>query len=97
MIALLRNNGDPSRQLCQNPPQLRYKYVQLFELMKQIIVGEGKLKNAGFGNFEVKRKQDRKGRNPQTGAEMTITARSILSYHPSVVLKNRINGISKVA
>jgi integration host factor subunit alpha len=68
---------------------------QLFELMKQVIVEEGKLKIAGFGNFEVKRKQDRKGRNPQTGEEMTITARSILSYHPSVILKKRINGISK--
>jgi integration host factor subunit alpha len=68
---------------------------QLFELMKQVIVDEGKLKIAGFGNFEVKRKQDRKGRNPQTGEEMTITARSILTYHPSVILKNRINGINK--
>ncbi len=68
---------------------------QLFELMKQVIVDEGKLKIAGFGNFEVKRKQDRKGRNPQTGEAMTITARSILSYHPSVILKNRINGIHK--
>ncbi len=66
---------------------------QLFELMKQVIVNEGKLKIAGFGNFEVKRKQDRRGRNPQTGEEMTITARNILSYHPSVILKNKINGI----
>jgi len=65
---------------------------QLFEMMKQVIVEEGKLKIAGFGNFEVKRKQDRRGRNPQTGEEMTIIARSILTYHPSVLLKNRING-----
>ncbi len=68
---------------------------QLFELMKQVIVEEGKLKIAGFGNFEVKRKQNRRGRNPQTGEEMTITARSILTYHPSVVLKNMLNGINK--
>ncbi len=67
----------------------------LFELMKQVIVEEGKLKIAGFGNFEVKSKKDRRGRNPQTGEEMTITARSILSYHPSVILKNRINGINR--
>ncbi len=68
---------------------------QVFELMKQVIVEEGKLKIAGFGNFEVKRKQDRRGRNPQTGEEMTITARSILTYHPSVVLKNMLNRINK--
>ena len=60
--------------------------------MKQVIVEEGKLKIAGFGNFEVKSKKDCRGRNPQTGEEMTITARSILSYHPSVILKNGING-----
>ncbi len=68
---------------------------QVFELMKQVIVDEGKLKIAGFGNFEVKRKENRRGRNPQTGEEMTITARSILTYHPSVVLKNKLNGIHK--
>jgi integration host factor subunit alpha len=39
--------------------------------------------------------QNRWGRNPQTGEEMTITARSILTYHPSVVLKNKLNGINK--
>ncbi len=77
----------------------RYESAELtdlvFELMKQVIIDEGKLKIAGFGNFEVKHKQDRRGRNPQTGDEMTITARSILTYHPSVVLKNRLNGITK--
>ena len=67
----------------------------VFEVMKRVLEEEGKLKIAGFGNFEVKRKKDRKGRNPQTGEEMTITARKILTYHPSVVLKNKINGIAK--
>ena len=68
---------------------------QLFELMKRVLEEEGKLKIAGFGNFEVKRKKDRRGRNPQTGEALTITARKILSYHPSMVLKNKINGIAK--
>jgi len=67
----------------------------VFEVMKRVLVEEGKLKIAGFGNFEVKRKKDRRGRNPQTGEALTISARRILTYHPSVVLKNKISGISK--
>jgi integration host factor subunit alpha len=67
----------------------------VLEVMKRVLVEEGKLKISGFGNFEVKRKKDRRGRNPQTGEEMTITARKILTYHPSVVLKNKLNGIVK--
>jgi len=66
----------------------------VLELMKQVLVTEGKLKIAGFGNFEVKRKKDRRGRNPQTGEDMTITARKILTYHPSLVLKNKLNGMT---
>jgi integration host factor subunit alpha len=67
----------------------------VLEVMKRVLVEDGKLKISGFGNFEVKRKKDRRGRNPKTGAEMTITARRILTYHPSVVLKNKLNGIVK--
>jgi integration host factor subunit alpha len=67
---------------------------QVFELMKLVLEEEGKLKIAGFGNFEVKRKKDRRGHNPQTGEALTISARKILTYHPSMVLKNRINGIA---
>ena len=67
----------------------------VLEVMKRVLEEEGKLKIAGFGNFEVKRKKDRRGRNPQTGEALTITARRILTYHPSVVLKNKLNGIAK--
>ena len=67
----------------------------VLDVMKRVLVEEGKLKISGFGNFEVKRKKDRKGRNPRTGEKMTITARRILTYHPSVVLKNKLNGIVK--
>ena len=66
----------------------------ILELMKQILETEGKLKIAGFGNFEVKSKKDRRGRNPQTGEELTVTARKVLTYKPSIILKNKINGIT---
>lgn len=68
---------------------------QTFELIKEVIVTEGKLKVAGFGVFEAKTKYARRGRNPQTGEELTITARRVLSFKPSPVLKARLNGTGK--
>lgn len=61
-------------------------------LMKSTLESGEKLKIAGFGNFEVKQKDDRRGRNPQTGETITIEARQILTFKPSAVLKSAING-----
>ena len=63
-----------------------------FALLKEVIVTEGKLKVSGFGVFEVKEKHARRGRNPQTGEELTITQRRVLSFKPSAVLKTKLNG-----
>ena len=43
------------------------------ETLKEAIAKEGHVKISGFGNFVVKRKAARRGRNPQTGEEITIT------------------------
>ena len=64
----------------------------VFDLMKETLqVGE-KIKIAGFGNFVVKDKSSRRGRNPQTGSEIEISARKILTFKLSQVLKASING-----
>ena len=63
----------------------------IFALIKNTLESGENIKVAGFGNFEVKQKKDRRGRNPQTGESITIEARRILSFKPSAVLKNRIN------
>ena len=65
----------------------------VFDLMKDVIVQEGKLKVAGFGNFEVKAKHTRRGRNPQTGEEMEIVARRVLTFKASQILKQKVSGI----
>lgn len=65
----------------------------LFGLMKTTLESGEKLKIAGFGNFEIKQKKDRKGRNPQTGETITIEARKILSFKPSMVLRQSINSV----
>ncbi|MEE8581926.1 MAG: HU family DNA-binding protein, partial [Myxococcota bacterium] len=47
---------------------------------------------SGFGNFVVRQKNARKGRNPQTGQEIVLEARKVLTFKPSLVLKNILNG-----
>jgi integration host factor subunit alpha len=64
----------------------------VFDIMKTTLEGGDKIKIAGFGNFVVKDKATRRGRNPQTGEEIEITSRRILTFKPSQVLKAAING-----
>lgn len=64
---------------------------KFFELLKETLKTGEKIKIAGFGNFDIKQKKDRKGRNPQTGETITIEARRIISFKPSTLLRNAIN------
>jgi integration host factor subunit alpha len=63
----------------------------VFAIMKSTLESGENLKISGFGNFIVKQKADRRGRNPQTGETLTIEARRILTFKPSGVLKDQIN------
>ena len=63
----------------------------IFEVIKaRLELGE-KVKISGFGNFVINEKRPRKGRNPQTGEEIVISGRRVLSFKPSQVLKRTIN------
>jgi integration host factor subunit alpha len=55
------------------------------------LIKEDKIKISGFGNFVVRKKRSRRGRNPQTGSDIEITARRILTFKPSQVLKGALN------
>jgi integration host factor subunit alpha len=63
----------------------------VFEVMKETLERGEKIKISGFGNFDVKRKQARKGRNPQTGDEIEISSRRVLTFKPSQTLKRLLN------
>lgn len=47
---------------------------------------------SGFGKFNVKNKNARRGRNPQTGNELILAARRVVTFKPSGILRDRING-----
>jgi integration host factor subunit alpha len=64
---------------------------RVFEIMKDTLAEGEKVKISGFGNFVVREKNARKGRNPQTGQEILLDARRVLTFKPSLVLKNVLN------
>lgn len=64
----------------------------VFETLKENITSAEKVKISGFGNFVVRSKRSRVGRNPQTGDQITISARHVLTFRPSQVLKAMLNG-----
>mgnify|MGYP000949806150 FL=1 len=63
----------------------------VFDIMKDELARGQKVKISGFGNFVVKEKNSRRGRNPQTGAEIEISARRVLTFKSSQVLKKALN------
>jgi len=64
---------------------------ELFEIIKQTLESGEKVKISGFGNFVVRQKETRKGRNPHTGDELEIAARKVVTFKPSQVLKRALN------
>ena len=63
----------------------------VFDALKEELYRGDKVKISGFGNFLVREKQSRVGRNPQTGEHITISARRVLTFKPSQVLKAILN------
>ena len=64
----------------------------ILDVLKEVLEDGEKIKLSGFGNFVIRNKEVRKGRNPKTGEEMEISARSVLTFKPSQKLKDHING-----
>ena len=62
----------------------------VFEIMKDNLTRGEKIKISGFGSFVVKEKNAQKGRNPQTGEEILISARKVLTFKTSQILKKAL-------
>ena len=61
-----------------------------FEKMRAQLERNGGVKVSGFGNFQWRDKPQRPGRNPKTGEEIPITARRVVTFHPSQKLKSMV-------
>jgi integration host factor subunit alpha len=64
---------------------------KVFEIIKETLANGEKVKISVFGNLVVRETNARKGRNPQTGEEIRLAARRVLTFKPSLVLKNVLN------
>jgi len=62
-----------------------------FEIIKGCLERGEKVKISGFGNFVVHSKRPRKGRNPQTGEEIVIGGRKVLTFKASQIFKKNLN------
>ncbi len=60
-------------------------------ISKSSLISGADLLLSGFGKFNVKDKNSRRGRNPQTGAELTLEARRVVTFKPSGILREKIN------
>ncbi len=67
--------------------------VRLFfqELVASLAAGE-QVKLSGFGNFDLRNKKERPGRNPKTGEEIPIPARRVVTFRPGQKLRARVEG-----
>ena len=63
----------------------------VLNLLKSVLQKGDSVKIAGFGNFVVRSKGARKGRNPRTGEEIGITPRRVVTFRPSQVFKKYVN------
>ncbi len=63
----------------------------MLDIIKSVLQKGETLKIAGFGNFVVRQKRARKGRNPKTGEEIGITPRKVVTFRPSQVFKKFVN------
>ena len=63
----------------------------IFEIIKDDLEKGNDVMISGFGKWTVKAKKKRKGRNPQTGKELMIDARKVVTFKPSHVLKGTVN------
>lgn len=61
-----------------------------FEEVRQALEHNEQVKLSGFGNFDLRDKNERPGRNPKTGEEIPISARRVVTFRPGQKLKARV-------
>lgn len=87
LAELLIEKGHMSRQ------DARVLVDNFFETVRQALERGHHVKLSGFGNFILRDKKQRPGRNPKTGEEIPVSARRVVTFKPGMKLKKRIEQI----
>jgi integration host factor subunit alpha len=61
-----------------------------FDALRDGLEGGRSIKLSGFGNFDLRQKNQRPGRNPKTGEEIPISARTVVTFRPGQKLRERV-------
>jgi len=64
-----------------------------FDVLRDALVQGHQVKLSGFGIFDLRRKNQRPGRNPKTGEEIPITARTVVTFRPGQKLKEKVEAL----
>lgn len=78
-------------ELGLNKREAKELVEQFFEELSQALADGQFVKLSGFGNFELRDKRQRPGRNPKTGEEIPISARRVVTFKPGQKLKQRVD------
>ena len=73
-----------------NKRESRELVEMFFEVIRTTLEVGQQVKLSGFGNFELRNKNQRPGRNPKTGEEKPISARRVVTFRPGLKLKARV-------
>jgi len=77
-----------------NKSEAKEMVEAFFEEIKSSLENGDSVKLSGFGNFDLRTKAERPGRNPKTGKEIPIKARRVVTFHASQKLKTSVEEIS---
>lgn len=84
-------------ELGLNKREAKEMVEMFFEEIRYALEHNESVKLSGFGNFDLRDKRQRPGRNPKTGEEIPITARRVVTFHASQKLKANVEQLSDVA
>jgi integration host factor subunit alpha len=79
-------------QIGMTKSESRQIVERVFEIMKSTLADGEDLLISGFGKFNVREKNERRGRNPQTKEKLMLRARRVVVFKTSGVLRERVNG-----
>jgi integration host factor subunit alpha len=79
-----------SSELGLNKREAKDVVEAFFEKLRVVLETGRQVKLSGFGNFDLRDKKQRPGRNPKTGEEIPISARRVVTFRPGQKLKSRV-------
>ncbi|MFB9885498.1 integration host factor subunit alpha [Balneatrix alpica] len=79
-------------ELGLNKREAKEVVESFFEEIRESLSANEQVKLSGFGNFDLRDKRERPGRNPKTGEEVPISARRVVTFKPGQKLKEKVEG-----